>query len=107
MYKVELKIDMHNLIQDDADQICKEIDHFFETEKLICVKRHQGTRIYISQGCREDYGRFWAAIFAMKHSKKISENLKECFWYNGDKVRAVKSAQLISPGERRKLCKPW
>ena len=22
-------------------------------------------------------------------------------------VRAVKSAQLISPGERRKLCKPW
>ncbi len=85
MYKVELKIYMHNLIQDDADQICKEIDHFFETEKLICVKRHQGTRIYISQGCREDYGRFWAAIFAMKHSKKISENLKECFWYNGDK----------------------
>ena len=27
----------------------------------------------------------WAAIIAMKHSKKISENLKECFWYNGDK----------------------
>ena len=25
------------------------------------------------------------AIFAMKHSKKISENLEECFWYNGDK----------------------
>lgn len=27
--------------------------------------------------------------------------------YNKGRVRAVKSAQLISPGERRKLCKPW
>ena len=27
--------------------------------------------------------------------------------YNEKQVRAVKSAQLISPGERRKLCKPW
>ena len=85
MYKVELKIDMRNLIQDDIDQICKEIDHIFETEKLVCVKRQPGARTYIDQECREDYGRFWAAIFAMKHSKKISENLKECFWYNGDK----------------------
>ena len=85
MYKVELKIDMRNLIQDDVDQICKEIDRIFETEKLVCVKRQAGIRIYIDHGCREDYGRFWAAIFGMKHSKKISDNLKECFWYNGDK----------------------
>ena len=85
MYKVELKIDMHKLIQDDINQICKKIDRIFETEKLVCVKEQPGTRTYIDQGCREDYGRFWAAIFAMKHSKKISENLKECFRYNGDK----------------------
>lgn len=85
MYKVELKIDMRNLIQDDVDQICKEIDRIFETEKLVCVKRQSGIRTYIDHGCREDYGRFWAAIFGMKHSKKISNNLKECFWYNGDK----------------------
>ena len=47
MYKVELKIDMRNLIQDDIDQICKEIDHIFETEKLVCVKRQPGARTYI------------------------------------------------------------
>ena len=85
MYKVELKIDMRNLIQDDVDQICKEIDRIFETEKLVCVKRQSGIRTYIDHGCREDYGRFWAAIFGMKHSKKISDNLKECFWHNEDK----------------------
>ena len=26
---------------------------------------------------------FWAAIFALKESSDLVENLKKCFWYNG------------------------
>lgn len=31
-----------------------------------------------------DYGRFWAAIFALKSSAWLSDHLQECFWYNGN-----------------------
>ena len=37
----------------------------------------------------------------------IYDGEKAVGWCNANDVRAVKSAQLISPGERRKLCKPW
>ena len=40
-------------------------------------------RVYEDKGRDEDYGRFWAAIFALKQTPELAENLKECIWYNG------------------------
>ena len=40
-------------------------------------------RVYTDKGREQDYGRFWAAIFALKESSELSDNLKECIWYNG------------------------
>ena len=50
-------------------------------EKLLLVA---GKRVYLDRGRKQDYGRFWAAIFAMKNSRKITDHLQECFWYNGN-----------------------
>ena len=36
---------------------------------------------------KQDYGRFWAAIFALKSAAGISMHLQECFWYNGSEKR--------------------
>ena len=41
-------------------------------------------RIYLDRGRKQDYGRFWAAIFALKSSVWLSDHLQECFWYNGN-----------------------
>ena len=59
MYKVELKFDTS------------------------CAVKALGSRIYLDRGRKQDYGRFWAAIFQLKNSVGIAENLLECFWYNG------------------------
>ena len=39
--------------------------------------------MYLDRGRKQDYGRFWAAIFALKSAAGISMHLQECFWYNG------------------------
>jgi hypothetical protein len=76
MYKVELKFDTSKLAPETADQI-------FEQEDLSCAVKALGSRIYLDRGRKQDYGRFWAAIFQLKNSVGIAENLLECFWYNG------------------------
>ena len=55
----------------------------FEQEDLSCAVKALGSRIYLDRGRKQDYGRFWAAIFQLKNSVGIAENLLECFWYNG------------------------
>ena len=77
MYKVEIKFDSSNLTQHDMDKICEQTDEFFEN-------REPGRRVYLDRGRKQDYGRFWAAIFALKSVAGISKHLQECFWYNGD-----------------------
>lgn len=44
-----------------------------------------------------------------KNPKGKPEYSSGCFWFWNDKieVRAVKSAMLISPSERKKFCKLW
>ncbi|MCU6763000.1 Uncharacterised protein [uncultured Roseburia sp.] len=84
MYKVEIKFDTRNLTKSDIDRICEETDQIFENEDLSCADRQPGKRIYLDRGRKQDYGRFWAAIFAIKNSSQISDHLQECFWYNGD-----------------------
>lgn len=83
MYKVEIIFNPKNLTQRDMERICEETDWIFEREDLICIDRHSGKRIYIDRGRKQDYGKFWAAIFAMKNSRNITDHLQECFWYNG------------------------
>ena len=84
MYKVEIKFDTRNLTPGDMDKICEETDQIFEKEDLNCADRQPGRRVYLDRGRRQDYGRFWAAIFAMKNSRRITDHLQECFWYNGN-----------------------
>ena len=57
---------------------------YFEEEDLDCAGREPGMRVYLDRGRKQDYGRFWAAIFALKNAVGISKHLQECFWYNGN-----------------------
>lgn len=84
MYKIEIKFNPNGLTERELDQICRETDQIFEKEDLNCVDRWSGKRAYLDRGCKQDYGRFWAALFALKSSRKITDHLQECFWYNGD-----------------------
>ena len=84
MYKVEIKFNPSNLTPDDMDRICEQTDRIFAEEDLDCAGREPGMRIYLDRGRKQDYGRFWAAIFALKNAVGISKHLQECFWYNGN-----------------------
>lgn len=84
MYRVELKFDSDNLTPSDMDRICEQTDQIFEREDLSCANREPGRRVYLDRGRQQDYGRFWAAIFALKSAVGISKHLQECFWYNGN-----------------------
>lgn len=64
MYKVEIKFNPNNLTPDDMDRICEQTDRIFEEEDLDCAGREPGMRVYLDRGRKQDYGRFWAAIFA-------------------------------------------
>ena len=83
MFKVELCFDTDNLEQDALDDMCMETDAIFERENLDCSERQPGRRVYLDRGRKQDYGRFWAAIFGLKRNAAIVSHLKECFWYNG------------------------
>ncbi len=83
MYKVELKFDSNCLDVETLEELCSQTDEIFEQEDLNCADRQYGKRIYLDKGRKEDYGRFWAAIFALKDRVGIAEHLEECFWYNG------------------------
>ena len=82
MLKVKLSFDTDRLEQDILEQLYDKVDEIFESEDLKCVDRGVG-RVYEDRERKKDYGRFWAAIFALKESPELSANLKECIWYNG------------------------
>ena len=82
MFKVKLSFDTDRLEQDILEQLYAKVDEIFESEDLNCVDRAL-VRVYEGKGRKEDYGRFWAAIFALKQTPELPENLKECIWYNG------------------------
>ena len=83
MYKVELSFDIESLDAETVREICEKTDAIFEREDLKCTESQLGRRVYLDRGRAQDYGRFWAAIFALKDATWIVEHLKECFWYNG------------------------
>ena len=82
MPKIELSFDIDRLGQDVLKRLYAMTDELFESEGLKCVDRGV-VRVYEDRGRKKDYGRFWAAIFALKESPELSANLKECIWYNG------------------------
>lgn len=82
MPKIELSFDTDRLGQDVLKRLYAMTDEIFESEGLKCVDRGV-VRVYEDRGRKKDYGRFWAAIFALKESPELSANLKECVWYNG------------------------
>ena len=82
MFKIELSFDTDRLGQDVLKRLYAMTDEIFESEGLKCVDRGV-VRVYEDRGRKKDYGRFWAAIFALKESPELSANLKECIWYNG------------------------
>ena len=82
MPKIELSFDIDRLGQDVLKRLYAMTDEIFESEDLNCVDRAL-VRDYEDKGREEDYGRFWAAIFALKQTPELAENLKECIWYNG------------------------
>ena len=83
MYRLELSFDTEVLNADAVREMCKKTDEIFESEDLDCVDCQPGKRIYLDKGRKQDYGRFWAAIFALKDASWLAEHIKECFWYNG------------------------
>ena len=82
MPKIELSFDIDRLGQDVLKRLYAMTDEIIESEGLKCVDRGV-VRVYEDRGRKKDYGRFWAAIFALKESPELSANLKECIWYNG------------------------
>ena len=82
MPKIELSFDIDRLGQDVLKRLYAMTDEIFESEGLKCVDRGV-VRVYEDRGRKKDYGRFWAAIFALKESPELSANLEECIWYNG------------------------
>ena len=68
MYKVELKFDTSKLAPETVNQMCEQADQIFEQEDLSCAVKALGSRIYLDRGRKQDYGRFWAAIFQLKNS---------------------------------------
>ena len=82
MPKIELSFDIDRLGQDVLKRLYAMTDEIFESKGLKCVDRGV-VRVYEDRGRKKDYGRFWAAIFALKESPELSANLKECIWYNG------------------------
>ena len=82
MPKIELSFDTDRLGQDVLKRLYAMTDEIFESEDLNCVDRAL-VRVYEDKGREEDYGRFWAAIFALKQTPELAENIKECIWYNG------------------------
>ena len=82
MPKIDLSFDIDRLGQDVLKRLYAMTDEIFESEGLKCVDRGV-VRVYEDRGRKKDYGRFWAAIFALKESPELSANLKECIWYNG------------------------
>ena len=82
MPKIELSFDIDRLGQDVLKRLYAMTDEIFESEGLKCVDRGV-VRVYEDRGRKKDYGRFWAAIFALKESPELSANLKGCIWYNG------------------------
>lgn len=83
MYRVELSFDTSALDADSIERLCARTDEIFGQEDLNCAARQPGRRVYQDRGRKQDYGRFWAAIFALKDAPFLAEHLKECFWYNG------------------------
>lgn len=84
MYKVEIIFDSNKLTKDEMEKFCEQTDQIFEKEDLYCADKQPERRVYLDRGRKRDYGRFWAAIFALKSTESISSYLKECFWYNGN-----------------------
>ena len=82
MPKIELSFDIDRLGQDVLKRLYAMTDEIFGSQGLKCVDRGV-VRVYEDRGRKKDYGRFWAAIFALKESPELSANLKECIWYNG------------------------
>lgn len=82
MHRVELSFDSDRLEQDVLERLYKKTDEIFESEDLNCIDRRL-VRVYADKGRKQDYGRFWDAIFALKESSEPADNLKECIWYNG------------------------
>ena len=83
MYKVELSFDTSRLNAETVEQLCTQTDRLFEQEDLSFAERQLGKRVYVDKGRKQDYGRFWAALFGLKDISGLTEQLKECFWYNG------------------------
>lgn len=83
IYKLELSFDTEVLDTDTVNEMCAKTDEIFAHEDLNCVEQQVGKRTYLDKGRKQDYGRFWAAIFALKDASWIANHLKECFWYNG------------------------
>lgn len=84
MYKVEFEFNTSSLDADALEKVCAKTDEIFAQEDLACCDKAPGRRVYQDKGRKQDYGRFWAAFFALKDMENISEHLKECFWYNGN-----------------------
>ena len=95
MPKIELSFDIDRLGQDVLKRLYAMTDEIFESEGLKCVDRGV-VRVYEDRGRKKDYGRFWAAIFALKESPELSANLKECIWYNGSVKENLITGFLIN-----------
>lgn len=82
-YKAEIKFNTSVIAPDMLEEVCAKLDEIFLQEDLTCCDKAPGRRVYRDKGRKQDYGRFWAAFFALKDMDDISVHLKECFWYNG------------------------
>lgn len=83
MYKLEINFNTIDIKQEEAEEMCMQTDEIFAREDLLCENQEPGRRTYVDKGRKQDYSRFWAALFALKNSSWLVDHLQECFWYNG------------------------
>ena len=81
MYKIKIKLSEEKLSKSKQKELYKKIDKIFYDENIQKTLKDDA-RIY-SSNHQQDYGHFWSAIFRLKSSQEISENLIECTYWNG------------------------
>lgn len=85
MYKVALNFNM-DMEKTKLEAICLQTDEIFANEDIFCEESKLGRRVYASTEEKQAFGRMWAAIFTLKDTPGIANNLESGTWQNGEKL---------------------
>lgn len=94
MFKVEIKFDTIKLNSEAVERISSETDKIFAVRNLPCQHKDFGESVYTDSGSQNDYGKFWAAFFALKGASWFMDGVSECTWFDGASKKDLLSGFL-------------